>query len=587
MRTIPVPNRQAVPDSQVGGVQAKPLISGARLSGEPLMENANALNAPNAAIVQAGQTVQGGAEMLGRFAMEKANQVNKGILAREETIRMETAAKIQSFIDSNPESPDDYGQVSNTTWEAYEKGRSERAKAEKWAPVVQEQDKLQYGAYRGDAGIKFRAEQDKAFIRQANARLEANADAKLRAGDYDGFVASVDKMNLFADQKDRKIRQGLEEGMYRVANGQLDALRDLPPSQAIPAIQKFIETVNEKDASGKFKEYEYERGGMSIGARQQIVTVAQQRIREQEREMAVNGRAVVSQIRMGRATEADVFELVKKGDITPDVAKGLMPDVAMAVDDWQAKVDAREAAALSKEEAKARREEADKRRLQEEAQRQSATTDRLRTAALERGKVGLREIEKQLALGEITPGQAQQLQEELIQASRAEVQMEKGDYQMISERLRGGMVSKMFGRQPSDKEYQKLQTDIISAKHLTKETRLKLMDEFFQVKLADISDLEEEGPSNGRWSDREITPQERDLRRGVLGDYRKLLPALGDVTAGDLMFSQEARIRAFFDTAKPGSPRTPAEIEKFKKEQILPEIQKAAGFEALKDAFKF
>ena len=74
------------------------------------------------------------------------------------------------------------------------------------------------------------------------------------------------------------------------------------------------------------------------------------------------------------------------------------------------------------------------------------------------------------------------------------------------------------------------------------------------LKLADISDLQEEGPDNGRWADRDITPQERDLRRNVLGEYKKLLPALGDVTAGDLMFSQEARIRAFFDRVRREAP---------------------------------
>jgi hypothetical protein len=503
MRTIPVPNRNPVGNVGPAGVASQPLTSNVRM-------DEGALNAPNRAMAQLGGTIAGAGDMMGKFAMEKAEQRNKGILANEETVRMETAAKIQAFMEANPNDPDSWGQVSNTTWDAYEKGRSERSKKDKWAPVVTEKDTLQYQLYRADFGIRARAEQDKAYVRQSNARLEANAEAKLRSGDYDGFVKSMDSMNLFADVKERKIRQGIEEGMYRVANGQLDALRDLPPSQAIPAIEAFVAAVNAKDEkTGKFKEYEFERGGMSIGARQQLVTVAQGRIREQERTMAVNGRAIVADIRMGRATVQNVMDAVKAGDLTADVAKAIMPEVA----------------------------------------------------------------------------QAGQLKEELIQASRAEVQMEKGDYALISEKLRGGFSAKMFGRQPSDKEYQRIQADIAGAKHLTKETRLKLMDEFFTLKLADISDLQEEGPDNGRWADRDITPPERSLRRDVLGEYKKLLPALGDVTAGDLMFSQEARIRSFFDSAK--TPRTQAEIEKFAKEQLLPEIQKAAGFEALKDAFKF
>jgi hypothetical protein len=571
MRTIPVPNRNPVGNTGPATVAKTPLVSNLRM-------DEGAMNAPNRTLVGAGNAIAGAGELMGRFAMEKADQRNKGILANEETVRMETAAKIQAFMEANPNDPDSWGVASNTTWEAYEKGRSERAKKEKWAPAVVEKDTLQYQLYRSDFGIRARAEQDKAYVRQSNARLEANAEAKLRAGDYDGFVKSMDEMNLFADVKERKIRAGLEEGTYRIAGTQLDALRDLPPSKAIPAIQAFIAAVNEKDAKGKFKEYEFERGGMSIGARQQLVTVAQGRIREQERAMAVNGRAIIADIRMGRADVTNLFDAVKAGELTPDVAKAIMPEVAQAVDEWDAKLTARA-------DAKAAKEEAAKRRLQEQAQQQNAAAERLRSAALERGKVGIRDIERQLALGEITPTQAEQLKEELIQASRAEVQMEKGDYAMIAEKIRGGLSAKMFGRQPSDVEYQRIQADITGSKHLTKETRLKLMDELFTLKLADISDLQEEGPENGRWADRDITPQERALRRDLLGSYKKLLPALGDVTAGDLMFSQEARIRAFFDTAK--TPRAQAEIEKFTKEQLLPEIQKAAGFEALKDAFKF
>lgn len=572
MRTIPVPNRKPV-QTGPADVQRQAQVTNLRA-------DAGALSAPGAAIVQVGQTVQGGADMLGRFALAKANQVNKGVLAREETIRMETAAGIQAHFEANPDEPGLWGDHANATWKAYEKARDDRAKKEKWAPDVLEHDTLQYNAFRGEVGIKFRAEQDKALVRQSNARLEANAETKLRAGDYEGFVKSIDAMNLFPDQKERAVRRGLEEGLTKIAGSQLDALRDLPPSKAIPAIEAFMASLAAKDEkTGKFKEYEFERGGLSLGARQQLEGVARARIREQERAMDVNGRAIVSAIRMGRATEADVFNAVKSGELTPDVAKAIMPEIAQAVDEWDAKV-------AAKEEVKERRAEAEKRRKVELAQQQNATAERLRAAALERGKAGIRDIDRQLALGEITATQADQLKEELIQASRAEVQMEKGDYKLISEKIRGGMTAKMFGRQPSDQEYQRIQAMITGAsKTLTKETRLKLMDELFTLKLADITDLEEEGPENGRWADRDITPQERTLRRGVLGEYKKLLPALGDVTAGDLLFSQEARIRAFFDTAK--TPRTQAEIEKFAKEQLMPEIQKAAGFEALKDAFRF
>jgi polyhydroxyalkanoate synthesis regulator phasin len=521
------------------------------------------MQAANVALVGAGNALQGVGEFIGRFAQQKQEQVNKGLLASEETIRMETAAQIEEYAAKNQGTPETWGKFRADTWKAYETGKTARQKEQGWGPAVVAQDKMMTQSYVAETGIRFNAQQSAAQIRQSNSRLMANAQTKLRSGDYEGYVAAVEQMNLAPDQKEPMIRSGLEEGLYKIASNQLDAIRELPPAQAIDAYNRFTTDLKEKDGK-TYKNYEFEAGGLSLGGRVNLESMTNARVREAQRQMDVNGRRLVSEIRLGRATSADVEAALKAGDMDVDTAKMLEPDMIQAAEERAGKVAAK---------------------AQETAQQQAAKADRIRTAAVtpdKVGTVGTRDIEKQIALGEISPEQGRQLQEELMQAAKSEQGSTGGAYAKISEKIKGGFGAKMFGRQPSDKEYRDIQADIIGAK-LTKETRLKLVDELFTLKLADIEDLQEEGT---RWADRDITATERGLRRDMIGEYRRLAPALGDVLAGDLMLNQETRIREFFDTAKDGN-RSPDEVKKFLREDLLPEAQKAAGYEALKSAFDY
>jgi hypothetical protein len=525
--------------------------------------DAGAFNATNRAITQAGGALADVGQILGRFALQKQEQVNKGLLASEETIRMETAASIEAYAAQNPDKPETWDKFQESAWKGYEQGRAKRIKEQKWGPAVVNQDDILTKTYKAETGIRFRAQQDAALIRQSNSRLMANAQAKLRGGDYEGYVSTVDQMNLFPDQREAMVRQGLEEGLYKTASNELDTMRELPPAQQVKAYEEFTKGLKEKDGE-KFKNYEFDRGGLSLGGRVNLESIANARVREAQRQMDVSGRRLVSELRLGRATLADVKAAVDSGDIDMETAKALAPDLQLAGEERAAKLAAK---------------------AQETAQQQAKRAETIRDKATPIGKAGevsARDIEKQLALGEISPEQAAQLQAELTQASRAEQAGKDGAFATISKRIQGGFGAKMFGRQPSDQEYRDLQNAIIGAK-VTKETRLKLMDQLFALKLADIEDLQEEGT---RWMDRDISVSERGLRRDMIGEYRRLAPALGDVLAGDLMLNQEARIREFFDSAE-GGKRSPDEVKKFLREDLLPEAQKAAGYEALKDAFNF
>jgi len=573
--TLALPEAPNVPASQ--GAQMRPTLlnSPAPMQTVPVqavMLDEGRMNAKYRGLESVGQALQQVGQIAFNYAMRGQEQTNKGILAGEENLRMETSAGIQKAMLETPDAPETWTKVRESAWTSYEKGREKRRAEQGWSPRVVEADTRGYQDYRARADTEFGLEESKAHIRKANSQIEANAQLKLRAGDYQGFVASMDQMDLFPDQREAKVRAGLEEGMYKTANNRLDAISTLPPKQAIAESKMFIAEITAKDEkTGSFANYEYPRGGLSIGGRVNLQSIAQARIRAAEHQMDTTGRRLVSELRLGRATTADVDAAVKAGEMDLTTAMALSPDIALAVREHEDRLAAKDATA--------------KKALQEAAQQRDASLNRLRTQALDKGTIGLRDVERQVALGEIAPTQGAQLQEELIQTSRAEMAMTSGDYKMIQDKIRGGTVAKLFGRQPSDAEYRDIQNAIIAAK-LTKETRLHLMEDLFTLKLADMADLQEEGSKDGQWLDRTITAPERTMRKGVMDTYKQLLPALGDQLAGDLLFNQESRIRAFFDSGKDGK-RTDGEIKAFQQDVLLPEIQKAAGFQAVKDAFDY
>lgn len=540
------------------------------VQGVPLNTNAMEARARGRAAIGEGLNQVG--DLMMNFALRRRELEDKGKLADEENRRMEVAAGIQKFMESNQDRPETWGQQREAAWAAYEKERAVRQQKEGWRPRLIKADERGYADYRARIDTQYGIEEVKGSLRKSNAKLKANAEMKLRAGDYDGFVTGIEAMNLFPDQKEAMIRSGLEEGMYKTANNQLDSLADIPPGQAVPFYLQFITELKAKGEDGRYLKYEFEKGGLSLGGRVNLESIAAARIREAERKIDSSAKQIVTAIRAGRGTVADVQEAVRTGIIDKATAAAIAPDVVLAQEVADERI--------------ARRQAVEQAKAENKAQQMAAMTERLRTQAVERGDVSLRDIARNVALGEITPQQGEQLSAELVQAARREQTTAAGAYEEIAKEIHGGFAAKMFGRQPSDDDYRKLQARINNAQ-LTKESRMKLVSDLMDLKLADMADLQEEGPANGRWLDRSISAPERSLRRDMVEEYRKLLPAMGDVLAGDVMFNQEAKIRAFFDTAPGKDGRTRQEIEKFMKDELLPEIHKAAGYEALKDAFDY
>jgi hypothetical protein len=575
-QTRPVLRSMGTPDQAVRlspGSKKQPgrrgvaLVEGVRLSEERL-------NAGNRGVESVGNALANTGQLMMNMALRRQEFEDKGRLADEDNRRMEVVGGIQKYVAENPDRPETWGQIREAAWKQYEKDRAARRQKEGWNARAIEIDERNYQEYRTRIDTQFGVDEVKGTIRKANAKLQANGENKLRQGDYAGFMAAIDSMSLFPDQREAMIRDGLESGMYKTAINELDALRNVPAGKVVPILEQYrAELLAKDEKTGVFLKYEFPRGGLSLGGRVNIQSIVEARIREAQHAMDVKGRNLVTAIRAGRATDADVMAAVESGEIDRITARDIAPDVVLAQEVAQDRVD--------------RRRAADEAKKLNQAQQQAAKVDSLRKKALEAGEIGLREIDRQIGLGEITAEQGDQLKAELGQAARREQETEDSDYDIISRNIHGKYAKKLFGLLPGqakDAEYRKIQAQINTAK-LTKESRLKLVGELFDLKLADMEDLEEEGPANGSWLDREISPTERALRRTMIGEYRKLLPALGDTLAGDLLFNQEPKIRAFFDTAEKG--RSQQEIEKFLKTDLLPEVHKAAGLEALRDAFQF
>jgi hypothetical protein len=545
------------------------LVEGVRLS-------ESALNAGNRGTMALGEAIGYAAQQAGQIAinmsLRQQDLQDKGRLASEDSRRLEVEAGITKYVMENPDRPETWAQVRNESLKQYEKDRAARRQKEGWGARVTEIDEINYGQFKTRVETQGGVDDTKGIIRKANGQLKANADAKLRAGDYAGFMAAMDTMVLFPDQREAMIREGLEEGMYKTANNELDALRELPPAAAIPQYKQFLAELGAKDEkTGRYLKYEFPRGGLSLGGRVNMESIANARIREAEHAMNSNGRQIVTEIRAGRATAAQVSEALSAGMIDRDTAELLAPDVLLAQEVADERIAAKQQVKLDK--------------LEREAQAKAAKLDTLSKKALEAGEIGVREIERQVALGEIDPAQGNELIARLGVASQREQMSEESDYQIISGQIHSAFANKLLMEEEPDPEvYRKIHAEITLAE-LTKESRLKLVGEFLDMKLTDIANLEEEGPQEGTWGNRKISPPEREMRATMIGEYKKLLPALGDQLAGSLLFNQEAKIRQFFDSAD--KPRTKQETDKFFKEELMPEAQKAAGFEALRDAFQF
>lgn len=201
MATIPTVALSAVPTAPNLGPRA----------------DVGAFTAVSRAVVGAGAAVADVGAQLGRFAAMKQEQVNRGILAQEETVRMETAAQIQAEMYSGKNPPATWGALREGAWASYEKGRAQRMKEEGWGREVVEVDNQAYQTQRARWGIQFGTEQAKAEIEQSNVRLEVAMNQHIATGNVDAAYAAIDAMDATPGAKDAKRAEVLPKLQYQAA----------------------------------------------------------------------------------------------------------------------------------------------------------------------------------------------------------------------------------------------------------------------------------------------------------------------------------------------------------------------------------
>lgn len=226
------------------------------------------------AIAQMGRALQDVGGTIGRFAIQKAEHVNRGILANEETIRMQTAANIQDYAMKNADKPETWQAFADSAWKGYEQGRTSRQKAEKWAPDVVNANRLATQDYQARFGIDFQKQTSAGLIRQSNSRLMGNAEEKLRAGDYAGYVATVNTMNLYDDQKLEAIQTGLDKGIGEEFERRMTDATTLTAADRIAAFSE-IEAELSSEGGGVYKDDAGEVvGGIEQGTRNRLLREA-------------------------------------------------------------------------------------------------------------------------------------------------------------------------------------------------------------------------------------------------------------------------------------------------------------------------
>lgn len=270
-----------------------------------------------AAMVQAGAVLQD-------FSNRKQQHINQGILANEESMRIDLEAQMQQFIDSNPDDVRSWALERQKLLNQYKKDRAKRMDGV--GSDVREVDENKLLNWESRTGAVFQIEQNKALIRKSNAQIEGLAQQKLRQGDHDGFMEEMNKLDATKEQKDEKIRRGLEQGLYNMGEIQLQNLN------TVEEIEDYKKWLNEKDSSGNYSNLEFEKGGISFGARTQLERYANSRINQIQRAQLVEEARLQRKLETGEAGMYDIEQAELANAVSPEYAEAAKRQVALVTE---------------------------------------------------------------------------------------------------------------------------------------------------------------------------------------------------------------------------------------------------------------
>lgn len=538
--------------------------------------DAGAYNATNRAITQAGAAVADVGQVIGRFALQKQEQVNRGLLAAEETIRMETAASVEAYANANPDKPETWEEFRKSAWKGYEAGRAKRVKDQKWGPAVVEQDNLLSKSYQAETGVRFQTMQDKALIRQANSRLAANAREHLASGNVKAAVASINGMTLFDDQRSELLAEITNGAEYEKANRTLSDVEQTPIAAQVEELAALESFYTSKTKGGEFENGHVlddagnRVGGLNINARNDII----QRIRSMKE---AAGRAqvralapILEAIEQGgpEAGEAAAKGAIERGEVSEAFVASMRPAFI---------------GALGKREERLTKEaEAEAKAAQARERAQQAEFERLRDKVDE---LTPREIKTRLDLGEISQAQAAELKARMAGIAVVELDVARPLVDAKGKEVRAGADPRLIvdayvaryataGRDASVEEREAAVRSISMAPIAT-ETKARLMRRLIAGFDADFRAdyvAQEAQPSEftaKTWasgsktyklrSGRQITEAEAQARSRI---YQTLLRSgeLGQAWTAEALMGAERELAQFYD-GKQVDPKAALEME--------------------------
>lgn len=447
-------------------------ISGTSVPRSPLGIKADAGRAAagDYANIQMAGAMQQTARVLEGISMQRQAHIDRGLLASEDTIRNKTAAEVQTYMDNNQGTPEAWGDFHKQTWKAYEDGRATRSKD--WSPRLKQEDDIQLEDFRSVSGINFATKQNTALIRQANARLEANADTRLDNGDVQGAVDSVRKMNLTEPQRIQKLDQITDGAVKRQYGMRFEGVQNLSPAFRVEELKRIESELMDRTKEGEYiggkivdEQTGQVIGGASEGTRLDLIRATRQMHQAAQIDMAQNGRAILRGVEAGDDPALAFKKANEAGLIDDQTAAAMVPEV-------KERLDAKNAALATKRDKSA-------------AQAETAINRKLGA------NITVQDIERRVVLGAtrpndpqaLTPEAGNRLKDELlaVQASEWELLRDEGTINRELDALAGSSFLPRSMRDSSQIDpvkQQELLGRIADAK-LSKGVKAELLNKFF------------------------------------------------------------------------------------------------------------
>jgi hypothetical protein len=279
------------------------------VGGMPLMDP-NARNAEFQAAARLGQAMQAPAGLMENISQQIQEHENKGRMAELQGKRLDLDAQIASMIESNQSRPEVWAEEREALIKSYNAQREKDLEGA--PPLVREADELAHKEWLNNNTANFTLTLNKGKISRSNAQIEAFAQQRLRNGDHDGYLETMQQLNATPEQLERMIRKGLDDGLYNVGDLAIQRMTK------IEELEAYIEEITAKDEEGNYLAMERPEGGISYGARTQLVRYANSKILQIKQQQYRNEDRMIPDLRAGKVGIRDIDRSIEAGEITEE-----------------------------------------------------------------------------------------------------------------------------------------------------------------------------------------------------------------------------------------------------------------------------